>query len=43
MAKREQDETPEYEARHHSKGFLKRAARLAPKKRAKKGRYSKSR
>ena len=36
--KREQDETPEYEARNHSKGFLEKAARLAGKKRGKKGR-----
>lgn len=28
---REQDETPGYEARHHSKGFLTKAARMAKK------------
>ena len=33
VGKREQDETPQYEARNHSAGFLKKAARLAGKKR----------
>lgn len=32
MSKREQDETPEYEARSHSARFLKKAARLAARK-----------
>lgn len=35
-AMREEDETPEYEARSHSSEFLKKAARLASKKRDKK-------
>ena len=47
MAMEERDETPEYEARSHSAGFLKKAARLAGKKRGsgkmKKGRTKKSR
>ena len=47
MAMREQDETPEYEARSHSAGFLKKAARLAGNKRGtknmKKGRTKKNR
>lgn len=34
-AMREQDETPEYEARSHSPAFLKKAARLASKGRGK--------
>ena len=33
---REQNETPGYEARHHSKGFLTKAARMASKTRGKK-------
>lgn len=35
---REQNETPSYEARNHSKGFLKKAARLASRKKGKKDR-----
>jgi hypothetical protein len=35
MATREKDETPEMESRSHSPAFLKKAARLAKKKRGK--------
>lgn len=39
---REQNETPAYEARNHSAGFLKKAARLASKRKGK-GRGAKRR
>ena len=37
MAKREKDEKPADEAREHSVGFLKKAERLAEKKKGKRG------
>lgn len=38
MAHSEKRETPQMESEHHSKGFLKKAARMASKKRGKKTR-----
>jgi len=40
MKHSEKRETPKMESEHHSKGFLKKAARMAPKKRSKKARSS---
>jgi hypothetical protein len=42
MAMREQDETPEYEAKSHSPRFLKKAAQLATKRGKGKGRAKKA-